>query len=305
MENGSLKLFKWIEIGEIQSERDTNRKKPKKKTESVVKMEKYLSAIGIDVSCALNSLRHGTIPHKDCLLPLISKLLGYAIVAASTTVKLPQIMKILKHQSVRGLSMISFELEVVGYTIALAYCLHKGLPFSAYGELLFLLIQALILVAIIYYYSRPLRTTTWIRALMYPTCLQKQINPFLDSLVYRYCAVAPTILAGQIDPFLFEALYVSVQYAFTDASQHAIFLSARIPQILKNFSNRSTGELSFLTSLMNSAGSMVRVFTSLQENAPKSVVMGSAIGVATNFTILSQILFYQKPRVTEKEKKTK
>ncbi|KAL4307897.1 hypothetical protein HN51_042328 [Arachis hypogaea] len=277
MENGSLKLFKWIEIGEIQSERDTNRKKPKKKTESVVKMEKYLSAIGIDVSCALNSLRHGTIPHKDCLLPLISKLLGYAIVAASTTVKLPQIMKILKHQSVRGLSMISFELEVVGYTIALAYCLHKGLPFSAYGELLFLLIQALILVAIIYYYSRPLRTTTWIRALI-------------------YCAVAPTILAGQIDPFLFEALY---------ASQHAIFLSARIPQILKNFSNRSTGELSFLTSLMNSAGSMVRVFTSLQENAPKSVVMGSAIGVATNFTILSQILFYQKPRVTEKEKKTK
>ncbi|KAL1315578.1 hypothetical protein HN51_017582 [Arachis hypogaea] len=277
MENGSLKLFKWIEIGEIQSERDTNRKKPKKKTESVVKMEKYLSAIGIDVSCALNSLRHGTIPHKDCLLPLISKLLGYAIVAASTTVKLPQIMKILKHQSVRGLSMISFELEVVGYTIALAYCLHKGLPFSAYGELLFLLIQALILVAIIYYYSRPLRTTTWIRALI-------------------YCAVAPTILAGQIDPFLFEALY---------ASQHAIFLFARIPQILKNFSNRSTGELSFLTSLMNSAGSMVRVFTSLQENAPKSVVMGSAIGVATNFTILSQILFYQKPRVTEKEKKTK
>ncbi|RYR42241.1 hypothetical protein Ahy_A08g038711 [Arachis hypogaea] len=69
--------------------------------------------------------------------------------------------------------------------------------------------------------------------------------------------------------------------------------------------NRSTGELSFLTSLMNSAGSMVRVFTSLQENAPKSVVMGSAIGVDTNFTILSQILFYQKPRVTEKEKKTK
>lgn len=36
---------------------------------------------------------------------------------------------------------MAFELEVVGYTIALAYCLHKGLPFSAYGELAFLLIQ--------------------------------------------------------------------------------------------------------------------------------------------------------------------
>ena len=38
---------------------------------------------------------------------------------------------------------MAFELEVVGYTIALAYCLHKELPFSAYGELLFLLIQGI------------------------------------------------------------------------------------------------------------------------------------------------------------------
>lgn len=52
-------------------------------------------------------------------------------------------MKILQHGSVRGLSIVAFELEVVGYTIALAYCLHKGLPFSAYGELAFLLIQGM------------------------------------------------------------------------------------------------------------------------------------------------------------------
>jgi mannose-P-dolichol utilization defect protein 1 len=46
--------------------------------------------LGIDLSCAIGSLRNGNFPDKDCLLPLISKLLGYAIVAASTTVKLPQ-----------------------------------------------------------------------------------------------------------------------------------------------------------------------------------------------------------------------
>ncbi|KAL2232556.1 UNVERIFIED_CONTAM: Mannose-P-dolichol utilization defect 1 protein [Sesamum indicum] len=184
--------------------------------------------LGMDFSCALGSLGNGEFPEKDCLLPLISKLLGYCIVAASTTVKLPQILKILKHRSIRGLSVLSFELEVVGYTIALAYCLHKGLPFSAYGELAFLLIQAIILVAIIYYFSQPLGTKTWIRALL-------------------YCGVAPTILAGQIDPLLFEALY---------ASQHAIFFFARIPQIWANFKNKSTGELSFLTSLMNFGGSM-------------------------------------------------
>lgn len=57
------------------------------------------------------------------------------------TLLLLQILKIVQHKSVRGLSVVAFELEVIGYTIALAYCLHKGLPFSAYGELAFLLIQ--------------------------------------------------------------------------------------------------------------------------------------------------------------------
>ncbi|CAA2997585.1 mannose-P-dolichol utilization defect 1 homolog 2-like [Olea europaea subsp. europaea] len=187
-----------------------------------------LKFLGMDFSCALGSLSRGEFPEKDCLLPLISKLLGYCIVAASTTVKLPQILIILKHKSIRGLSVVAFELEVVGYTIALAYCLHKGLPFSAYGELAFLLVQAIILVAIIYYFSQPMGTKTRIRALI-------------------YCAVAPTILAGQIDPLLFEALY---------ASQHAIFFFARVPQIWENFKNKSTGELSLLTSLMNFGGSM-------------------------------------------------
>ncbi|KAM7278375.1 hypothetical protein ACFE04_005509 [Oxalis oulophora] len=250
--------------------------------------------MGMDFSCAIGSLKNGNFPNKDCLLPLISKLLGYAIVAASTTVKLPQILKILKHGSVRGLSVMSFELEVVGYTIAMAYCLHKGLPFSAYGELAFLLIQAIILVAIIYYYSQPLGITTWLRALLYPACIR---------------LMAPTILAGQINPVLFEALYVSRKFSPSTlhlaniASQHAIFLLARLPQIWKNFKNKGTGELSFLTCFMNFAGSMVRVFTSMQENAPTSVIMGSAIGILTNGTILSQIAIYQKPQAVKEKKK--
>ncbi|CAH9109846.1 unnamed protein product [Cuscuta europaea] len=233
-----------------------------------------LKFLGMDFSCAFGSLSKGEFPEKDCLLPLISKFLGYAIVAASTTVKLPQILKILKHKSVRGLSVVAFELEVVGYTIALAYCLHKGLPFSAFGEYAFLLIQALILVATIYYFSQPLGTKTWMRALL-------------------YCGIAPTILAGKIDPMLFEALY---------ASQHAVFLFARIPQIWENFKNKSTGELSFLTFFMNFGGSMVRVFTSIQEKAPTSVAMGSVLGVLMNGTILSQIIMYQKPIPKEKKR---
>ncbi|XP_038715366.1 mannose-P-dolichol utilization defect 1 protein homolog 2 isoform X2 [Tripterygium wilfordii] len=212
--------------------------------------------IGIDISCALGSLHDGEFPDKACLLPLISKLLGYAIVAASTTVKLPQILKILKNRSVRGLSVTAFEMEVIGYTITLAYCLHKGLAFSAFGEYAFLLIQAIILVAIIYYYSQPLGTATWIRA-------------------FLYCAIAPTVLAGQ-------------------ASQHAIFLFARIPQIWQNFSNKSTGELSFLTCFMNFCGSMARFFTNIQENAPTSSILALNLLVSCSMclhTLCFQLFF--------------
>lgn len=228
----------------------------------------------MDFGCVFGSLGHGRFPGKDCLLPLISKLLGYCIVAGSTTVKIPQIMKILEHKSVRGLSLAAFELEVIGYTISLAYCLHNGLPFSAFGEYAFLLVQAIILVAVTYYYSQPVGTGRWMRALL-------------------YCGIAPTILAGKVDPIIFEALY---------ASQHAIFLCARIPQIWKNFRNKSTGELSFITCFMNCAGSMVRVFTSIQERAPTSVLTGSVLGAICNGILLGQIIMYQKPP-TKKEKK--
>ncbi|EOA13914.1 hypothetical protein CARUB_v10027032mg [Capsella rubella] len=233
--------------------------------------------LGIDLSCAIGSLQNGDFPAKDCLLPLISKLLGYFVVLASMTVKLPQIMKVVDNKSVKGLSVVAFELEVVGYTISLAYCIYKELPFSAFGELAFLLIQALILVGCIYYFSRPLSVSTWVRAVL-------------------YFALAPTVLAGKIDPLLFEALY---------ASKHLIFLSARIPQIWKNFRNKSTGQLSFLTCFMNFSGAMARVFTSYQANAPLSMFMGFFIAIFTNGTIMSQIILYRSKGKQDKQVKGK
>ncbi|KAL1208497.1 Mannose-P-dolichol utilization defect 1-like protein [Cardamine amara subsp. amara] len=229
--------------------------------------------LGIDLSCAIGSLRNGEFPAKDCLLPLISNILGYFLVAASMTVKLPQIMKIVDNKSVRGLSVVAFELEVVGYTISLGYCLHKKLPFSAFGEVVFLLIQALILVACIYYFSEPLSLTTWVKAVI-------------------YFAIAPTVIAGKIDPLVFEALH---------ASKLLIFLSARIPQIWKNFRNKSTGQLSFLTCFMNFCGAMARVFTTIQANAPLSMLMGIVLALFTNGTIMTQILLYRSKGKEDKQ----
>ncbi|KAL9258525.1 Mannose-P-dolichol utilization defect 1 protein homolog 2-like protein [Drosera capensis] len=226
-----------------------------------------MKILGTDFGCVLEPLSNAQFPEKDCVLSLISKILGYSIVAASTIVKVPQISKILRHKSVRGLSVLAFELEVIGYTIALAYCLHKGLPFSAFGEYAFLLIQAIILVAIIYYYSRPVGTITWIKALL-------------------YCAVAPTVLAGQVNPVLFEALYAKRLYSMFCAG----IPTCNIP-LRKNSPNMGQ----FFCSI-------VRVFTSIQEKAPATVLLGSVIGMMTNGTIMAQIALYHKPPA-KKEKK--
>ncbi|KAG0628723.1 hypothetical protein M758_1G048100 [Ceratodon purpureus] len=83
--------------------------------------------------------RMGTVRCQGRSASCRSKVLGYCIVAGSVFLKVPQIYVIIKNKSIQGLSVASFELEAAGFTIALAYCLFKQLPFSAYEELVFIL----------------------------------------------------------------------------------------------------------------------------------------------------------------------
>lgn len=121
----------------------------------------------MDMSCMMESIEKYQVPNKDCVLPLLSTFLGYAIVASSIFLKVPQIYVIVKNKSIKGLSVASFELEVAGFTIALAYCLFKQLPFSAYGEVFFILIQSIVCLALIYYYSPTHGAGMWITTALY------------------------------------------------------------------------------------------------------------------------------------------
>lgn len=235
-----------------------------------------IAIAGMDLTCLMQSVEKYEIPSQECVLPLLSKFLGYAIVFASVFLKLPQIFLILKNKSTKGLSIPSFELEVAGFTIALAYCLFKNLPFSAYGELVFILAQSIACLALIYYYSGNLGLSTWVKTAV-------------------YCALAPTLLTGKVDGQVIEALY---------ACQHAIFFSARLPQIYENFRNKSTGQLSFVTSFLSFVGCVVRAFTSVQEKAPGSMLVGCLLGILTHGTVCSQIIAYSSSeKVVTKSKK--
>ncbi len=67
---------------------------------------------------ASHMLKHHTLPPVDMLRALLSKGLGYGIVAFAGVVKLPQIAALARSRSAAGLAPVSAELEQVAYAIA-------------------------------------------------------------------------------------------------------------------------------------------------------------------------------------------
>lgn len=84
-----------------------------------------------------------------CLKLLISKALGIVIIAASSIVKVPQILKLISSGSAQGVSFLSYALETAGYTISLAYNVRQGFPFSTYGETAFVMVQNVIIAILV------------------------------------------------------------------------------------------------------------------------------------------------------------
>jgi mannose-P-dolichol utilization defect protein 1 len=103
--------------------------------------------LSVSVSRFLHQKCYHTLIHdinlsdKECIQYSFSKALGLAIVLGGSIVKVPQILKIVKARSARGLSLASFLLDSAGTGINVAYNIRKHFPWSTYGESVFLLVQ--------------------------------------------------------------------------------------------------------------------------------------------------------------------
>jgi len=89
----------------------------------------------------------------ECLKFVFSKLLGYSIVFASSIVKVPQVINIVRAGSTEGLTELVLYMESIGYVLGVLYPMHYGQPFSTYGESLFIAIQAIIIMCLLWYYN--------------------------------------------------------------------------------------------------------------------------------------------------------
>lgn len=76
-------------------------------------------------------------------------------------------------------------------------------------------------------------------------------------------------------------------------------------QAYVNFKNKSTGQLSIVTSILLFLGSSVRVFTSIQDTGDKLLICSFSLATFANFIIVTQFYCYQSASPVKAKKKTK
>ena len=214
------------------------------------------------------------VPTSECIAPLVSKLLGMAILVGAIGLKLPQIINIYQTGDVEGLSPTSFYSEVPLVMSNVAYNYLQGNPFSSYGENVFILVQNLVLVMLLWMFMK-----------------EKPTISHMIGVLGMFAAVG------------MGSMHLPKEYWYLlPLSNLPLLLASRIPQIIQNFRNQSTGSLSLITNFLTFAGSLARVFTTIQEvGMDYSLLLGFFLGCSTSGLLLLQILIYGNKKASKKK----
>ena len=202
----------------------------------------------------------GVVFTGACARQLVSKGLGYGVVAGSSLVKVPQIAKIVRSGTAAGVSRAAVVLDLLGYVLTVAYCHASAFPFSTYGESFFLMLTGAVLAAL---------------ACRVPW------------------ALAAAGLGAVLAAMRARVLPLAV-LAWGQAATLPLFVVAKVPQIALCARTRSAGQLSLATFALNTLGAAARVFTTLQELADPLMLAASTLSVLLNGTIALQIIYYSR-----------
>jgi mannose-P-dolichol utilization defect 1 len=203
--------------------------------------------------------------HPECLSLAISKALGVAIITAASIVKVPQIIKLARSQSAKGLSFPSYVLETASFLITLAYNVRSGFPFSTYGEVGLILVQDVVISVLILWYTGRL--------------------PIAGALLAALGGSAYAMMGS-------DSLVGEGQMAQLQAMAGVLGVSSKLPQIIANYQQGGTGQLSAFAVFNYLAGSLSRIFTTLQEVDDKLILYGFIAGFTLNAVLAAQMVYY-------------
>ncbi|CAD6449007.1 2e8566a3-0143-484a-9ccf-8cac7ee7f0b5 [Sclerotinia trifoliorum] len=215
--------------------------------------------------------------HTECLKLGISKGLGVGIIAASSIVKIPQLLKLISSKSSSGISFLSYLLETSAYLISLAYNYRSEFPFSTYGETALIMVQNVVIAVLVLNYSGRASTAAL--------------------FVAGLAASAFTLFSGN--------MLDMQQLAYLQAGAGVLGVASKLPQILTVWQEGGTGQLSAFAVFNYLAGSLSRIFTTLQEVDDKLILYGFIAGFALNAILALQMVYYWNSPSKTKSKKNK
>ncbi|XP_010897472.1 mannose-P-dolichol utilization defect 1b [Esox lucius] len=208
-----------------------------------------------------------------CLKIVLSKGLGIGIILGSVMVKLPQILKLMGAKSAEGLSFNSVLLELLAITGTMAYSIANSFPFSSWGEALFLMLQTVTIGFLIMHYGGS------------------------TAKGVLFLGVYSGLVALLLSPVTPMAVVMAMQ-----AFNMPAIIIGRLIQVLTNYHNGHTGQLSAITVLMLFAGSLARIFTSIQETGDSLMALTYVISSSCNGLIAAQLIYYWNCRPALKKK---
>ncbi|KAJ1327909.1 mannose-P-dolichol utilization defect 1 [Microdochium nivale] len=201
---------------------------------------------------------------SNCLKLAISKGLGIGIIGASSIVKVPQIIKLLNSKSSAGISFLAYVLETSSYLISLAYNVRNGFPFSTFGETALILGQNVIITVLVLNYSGRASVAALFVAVLAVSAATLFSSSILDMKALGYLQACAGVLG----------------------------VASKVPQIAAIAQQGGTGQLSAFTVFNYLAGSLSRIFTTLQEVDDKLILYGFIAGFALNLVLAVQMVYY-------------
>ncbi|KAG0231090.1 hypothetical protein BGW42_000507 [Actinomortierella wolfii] len=217
-----------------------------------------------------------------CIKYAISKGLGLGIVLGGAIVKVPQIIKILAARSAEGVSFSSYMLETLASVISLAYNVRQNNPLSTYGETFFVTIQNLIILGLMLHYSGRQASAFIILSSFL----------FFGKLLAQTGTVTTAVDSTGAVVTTSTALVSAGALAFLQAATIPINLASKVPQIIENYRNGSTGQLSAFTVFNYFAGSLARVYTTLTEVDDMIILSGFMLSTLFNCILALQMALY-------------
>lgn len=250
--------------------------------------------------------------HRECVSLAASKVLGIGIVAAASVVKVPQMLKLWSSRSAEGLSLTSYLLETAAFLITLAYNVRHGYAFSTYGETAFILIQDVAITCLILYFStgsgtaigrgqgqgqgrrKPELAGAFLAAVL--AALYAFLGPdVIFDMLHNVAGISFSTAASAAGVGVTGSaadLVSSAQLDYLQGLQGVLGTASKLPQIVANYRQSGTGQLSAFAVFNYLLGSLSRIFTTLREVDDPKILWGFVSGFALNLVLAAQVVYY-------------